>query len=116
MIGCIYGKRGITVCDRWRESVTNFLEDMGHPPEGLELGRIDNDGNYEPGNCRWVTCKENANNRPTSVFLVHEGVRLTVSQWARRLDMNVQTVFSRLRGGWSIARIVNTPVVPYRRP
>lgn len=57
-----YGERAIKVCDRW-QTFENFLADMGEPPEGYQIDRIDNDGDFEPDNCRWVTPKQNMNNR-----------------------------------------------------
>ena len=58
-----YGARGITVCKEWIESFDTFLKDMGFRPEGLSIERIDNDGNYEPSNCKWATTAEQNRNQ-----------------------------------------------------
>jgi hypothetical protein len=59
----LYGGRGIVVCDKWRKSFEAFLADMGEPVDGLSIDRIDTNGNYGPGNCKWSSAKEQANNR-----------------------------------------------------
>lgn len=59
----LYGARGITICQRWIDSFENFIADMGPRPDGYELDKINNDGNYEPSNCRWTTKLESRRNR-----------------------------------------------------
>lgn len=72
-----YGGRGITICDRWQKSFSAFLEDMGARPKGLELDRINTNGNYEPSNCRWITHAENTRNSSNTVlsFKMAEKIR-----------------------------------------
>jgi hypothetical protein len=68
-----YGARGITVCDRWKDSFDNFYEDMGKKPSKKhQLDRTNNDGNYEPSNCKWVTIEENMRNRSTAKLCVED--------------------------------------------
>lgn len=104
-----HGGRGITVCDRWKDSFANFLEDMGERPEGLELDREDNDGNYEPGNCRWSTRLVNNRNRSCSTHLTLNGITHTISEWSDITNLPYQTIYSRIRYGWSVSDILNKP-------
>jgi hypothetical protein len=82
-----YGGRGISVCDRWLNSFPNFLQDMGPRPEGKQLSRIDNNGDYSPQNCRWETATEQANNRVTNHLIKYEGQVKTMAEWARHLKI-----------------------------
>lgn len=110
-----YGGRGIRICDRWRNSFEAFYDDMGPRPTSRHtLDRIDNDGNYEPGNCRWATPKEQAENRRTSRLITFDGSTDTLSGWGRRLGRN-HVVAKRLRRGWSMERALTTPLRKYGR-
>lgn len=104
-----YGGRGIKVCERW-SSFQNFLDDMGEAPEALTLDRIDNDGNYEPGNCRWATRKEQARNRTSNVNLTFEGKTLNLTAWSEVTGISQGTMTARLARGWSAERTLTEPV------
>lgn len=105
-----YGGRGIRVCERW-QSIANFVEDMGDSYQpGLEIERIDNDGNYEPGNCRWATCKEQANNRRNQVTLTFNGQTKSLAAWSEEIGIPYGTLWTRISvKGWSIDRALTTP-------
>jgi hypothetical protein len=97
-----YGARGISVCDRWLV-YTNFLEDMGERPDGLSLDRIDNDGNYEPDNCRWATAAQQVRNSRHCRFFEFQGRKQTLADWADERGLNRSTVYKRInRSGWTI--------------
>ncbi len=106
-----YGGRGIRVCQRWRESFEAFLEDMGpRPAAGLSIDRIDNDGDYEPGNCRWATSTEQARNTRNNVLVEHDGETLCVAEWAERYGVSASLLHGRLRAGWSFENAVSPEV------
>lgn len=106
-----YGARGITVCDRWLHSFESFLADMGERPDGKQLDRIDNQGNYEPSNCRWVTKRDNARNRSSNVLLTVGGVTRTATEWGELTGLG-ETVARRIKRGWDPERAVTTPLDP----
>lgn len=95
----LYGARGIKVCDRWLESYENFYNDMGEKPDGLSLDRINNNGNYEPENCRWATATEQANNKRNNYLLTIDGKTQTLSQWAKEKDIHHNVLLYRINAG-----------------
>lgn len=95
-----YGARGITVCERWSSSFAAFLQDMGRPQNGMTIDRINNDGNYEPGNCKWATTKEQSRNNRRNRWLVIGGERMVVADAAERFDRSVALIKMRLRRGY----------------
>jgi len=110
-----YGGRGIIVCERWLESFEFFLEDMGNAPSGTSIDRIDNSGNYEPGNCRWATRKEQAENTRRNVLMAYLGRTQLLSQWAHELGIKQNTIVYRLRRGWSHEKALSEPVGEWHR-
>jgi hypothetical protein len=100
-----YGARGIGVCPRWLD-FENFLADMGEcPTKEHTLDRIDTNGNYEPGNVRWATQKEQQNNRTNNHRITFRGETLTLTQWAERIGVKRVTLQARITQlGWPIER------------
>ena len=95
----IYGGRGITMCAEWRNDYQAFLRDMGRCPPGLTLDRKDTNGNYEPGNCRWATRKQQANNVRHNVRLTYLGRDLTMQQFADEIGRSADIVAYHLKKG-----------------
>lgn len=106
-----YGKRGVTVCDRWKD-FTLFYEDMG-PRPGTEysIDRINNDGNYEPGNCRWATQLQQQRNRRSNVKITYDGRTQCISEWAEEYGMPMGLVWERIQKmGWNVHDALHLPV------
>lgn len=99
-----YGGRGIEMCPRWRDDFTAFIADMGPRPHGGSLDRIDNDGPYAPGNCRWATRQQQNSNQRRSRLVIYKGERLTVAEASRRAGVDAFSVYSRLNRGWTVER------------
>jgi hypothetical protein len=113
-----YGGRGITVCDRWLESFLNFLADMGERPgPSYSIDRFpDNDGNYEPGNCRWATRQQQCRNRRSNRLLTCDGQTRTLAEWVEITGLSSSLIRQRIASGWTIERTLSTPQLPPGRP
>lgn len=102
-----YGGRGIAICQGWLQSFEAFLNDLGECPDGMTLDRIEVNGNYEPGNCRWATPKTQANNTRANRIVEVGGRQLTLAQACETLGLNYKTVHRRLARGWTISKALS---------
>lgn len=95
-----YGARGITICAQWLNSFEAFLTDMGIGPQGKSIDRIDNDGNYEPGNCQWRTPLQQARNKRNNKRITVIGITGCLSELAERFGVSAELAGERIRHGW----------------
>lgn len=110
-----YGGRGIKVCTRWLLFV-NFLADMGRKPTPQHsLDRYpNNNGNYEPGNCRWATKKQQDTNRRQTRLHTFNGETLCVKDWAKKYDRSYDVLLKRIQSGWDFEKALMTPYKKYK--
>ena len=105
-----YGGRGISVCDRWK-TYDNFLADMGRrPSDKHSLDRIDNNGNYEPNNCRWATSVTQLRNRRANRMITFNGRTMCIAEWSEETGLSSAAITQRIDGlGWSIENALTIP-------
>lgn len=104
-----YGGRGITVCSEWGD-FARFYADMGDPPKGHSLDRIDNDRGYSPDNCRWAPKVQQNRNTRSIRPITYAGETLTVGEWAERFGLPRRALYYRIRNGWPLEKAFTTPV------
>lgn len=107
-----YVSKGVIVCDEWKNDFLKFYEwamANGYN-DNLTIDRINNDGNYEPSNCQWITHKENNNKRGNNRIIEMRGESHTLTEWADLFNMSVDTLASRLTRGWNIEKALTMPV------
>ena len=107
-----YGAKGVCVSDIWRNDFVCFYKWAynNNYCDGLSIDRIDNNGNYEPSNCRWITIKEQQNNKSSNIIYEYNGEKLTQSQLCRKYNINLRTFRYRFNKGMSIDKCLNTPI------
>lgn len=108
-----YGGRGINVCAEWLNDFQAFHDwamANGYRDD-LTIDRINNDGDYSPENCRWITLKEQASNKSTNHLITHDGQTCTIAEWARKTGIPREVLKDRIcRYGWEYDRALTTPV------
>lgn len=106
-----YGGRGITMDPVWRNDFLRFLDDVGVRPPRMTLDRINNDGNYQPGNCRWATRQQQALNTRRNRLFEFRGKKQSLKNWAAESGIKVSTLSSRIfRCGWAVDRALTSPI------
>lgn len=112
----LYGGRGISICEDWKDSFEAFYRDMGPKPSSAHtLDRIDTDGDYCPSNCRWATQREQMNNVRRNRLVTYRSKRMTISEAARLAGVvHPNVANSRMRVGWTTRSAVETPAQPRR--
>jgi len=108
-----YGGRGITICERWKNSFKNFLEDMGEKPDSnYSIERINNDKGYSRENCKWATTKEQLFNRTNTLRYLYKGKNLTLKDWSKETGIKYQTLLRRSYSNWPIDMLLTTKPGP----
>lgn len=108
-----YGARGITVCERWRSSFEAFRQDMGLCPVGFTIERKDNNGNYNPENCKWASWEEQHQNKRGGFYITFNGATMLASHWDKKQGLRKGTIGRRINLGWTVERAIMSPS---RRP
>ena len=109
-----YGGRGITVCDEWLNE-NDFMKfydwalSNGYQ-DGLTLDRIDNNGNYEPNNCRWTTMEEQSQNTSKAINITYNNETYSLSKWSRKTGISRSTLYTRYKSGWGVEKMLTTKV------
>lgn len=108
-----YGARGVKVCDDWHDfwKFVNWSDSVGGRPEGCTLDRIDNNGNYEPSNCRWATSFQQSINKSSTHILEYNGEKKSIAEWSIETGLSWDLIWSRVSSGWSAEKALTTPII-----
>lgn len=109
-----YGGRGIKICYRWSnknpKGFENFYKDVGNPPKGKSLDRINNEDNYKPNNWRWATSKQQARNRRNNHLILYNNKNLCLAEWEEITGIKQSIIRKRLKRGWSFKNALTIPI------
>ncbi|HZW02802.1 MAG TPA: hypothetical protein VFF68_02650 [Anaerolineaceae bacterium] len=105
-----YGGRGIAVCEEWKDSFEAFLADMGEPPEGHSINRINNDGPYSKENCAWASNEQQQRNKTSNRMITFRGKTKSLADWSEEVGIPYFALHARFRRGWSVEKALSTEV------